>query len=888
MAKARSKASLVRQSVFLGGRFLKRAWTKKVKAVSDCAIKDEALEANLKPVQPKVKLRLFRTSAAMIGLTVSIGTPNLLLTLGSNRAPAAQVPPADEPATSMAAPTLEALRANNLAPEPPVQIAPASAPIEVRQAQKLQPQVVSDRLADNQTKGQVKLKAQLRRTAPLPVVQPPAPKSIEREVAATSTPPLPEPNYLGTPQTIESAAPAVVTNTDLGGTIASNPQPATQQAQITPTDSRVNRLVERLQANKNAANGQFYPTQNAPIVQPTARQLAAQLQPEKVNLEANSAWTAKQRLLVERLRQKKQSSQLSSASATPGVNLAQPQPNSVANHPLQSSNNVVVEAQPVPAVPTTASNTPQLPIAATNSDTQLAARSQQPKSSVERLVERLKLSSMPTAEPDAIAPNANEQNSSAAADNGNTSPSEEAIALDEKPAVEEQQTPIPSTAFVLPAENLEVAPKSEVEVAAQSPAPVSTEPVSPNSAAVASVTMEVPDADGSKAAPVPEYQVKPGDTLSAIATKHKVSIPEIINANRLGNPDLLLVDQRIKLPSLAASTAEKVTVAVLPEIKPAPTASAPVPQTVAPSDRQSNQAILVSTNSDVQQPTELANSYNGVGGSFVDEVDSHPLSRAELSKLQAQYAQKLQSDVHKLQNKYSLQNNSSSSSAPVAPQLPALIKPQESKKLAVDEPVNPDFVVAQTAQDLKQPSQKQLPVKANYSVPPQDRVATAHTDISPSDSYTGQQVTPDLPPLAPVDNYLPHPNGSGAFKGYIWPAKGVLSSGYGWRWGRMHRGIDIAAPVGTPVFAAAEGVVVKSGWNKGGYGNLVDIQHADGTLTRYAHNYRVLVQPGQQVEQGQQISLMGSTGRSTGPHLHFEVHPGGKAAVNPIALLPKK
>jgi murein DD-endopeptidase MepM/ murein hydrolase activator NlpD len=153
--------------------------------------------------------------------------------------------------------------------------------------------------------------------------------------------------------------------------------------------------------------------------------------------------------------------------------------------------------------------------------------------------------------------------------------------------------------------------------------------------------------------------------------------------------------------------------------------------------------------------------------------------------------------------------------------------------------------------------------------------------------FSGRQVTPELPPLDPAMNYLPQPNGGVPFNGYIWPARGALTSKYGWRWGRMHRGIDIAAPVGTPIFASASGVVIKSGWNKGGYGNLVDIQHADGTLTRYAHNYRLLVQPGQFVEQGQQISLMGNTGRSTGPHLHFEVHPGGKGAVNPIALLPK-
>ncbi|MBD2006462.1 MULTISPECIES: M23 family metallopeptidase, partial [Cyanophyceae] len=111
-------------------------------------------------------------------------------------------------------------------------------------------------------------------------------------------------------------------------------------------------------------------------------------------------------------------------------------------------------------------------------------------------------------------------------------------------------------------------------------------------------------------------------------------------------------------------------------------------------------------------------------------------------------------------------------------------------------------------------------------------------------------------------------------------------SGYGRRWGRMHKGIDIAAPIGTPIFAAASGVVVYARWNSGGYGNLVDIQHPDGSLTRYGHNSKLLVVEGQRVEQGEAIALMGSTGRSTGPHLHFEIRTmQGKVTVNPIALL---
>jgi murein DD-endopeptidase MepM/ murein hydrolase activator NlpD len=102
----------------------------------------------------------------------------------------------------------------------------------------------------------------------------------------------------------------------------------------------------------------------------------------------------------------------------------------------------------------------------------------------------------------------------------------------------------------------------------------------------------------------------------------------------------------------------------------------------------------------------------------------------------------------------------------------------------------------------------------------------------------------------------------------------------------MHKGIDIAGPIGTPIYAAADGIVTFAGWNAGGYGNLVEIEHPDGSLTLYAHNHRILVREGQNVSQGEQVAEMGSTGFSTGPHLHFEIHPSGQGAVNPIAYLP--
>ena len=119
--------------------------------------------------------------------------------------------------------------------------------------------------------------------------------------------------------------------------------------------------------------------------------------------------------------------------------------------------------------------------------------------------------------------------------------------------------------------------------------------------------------------------------------------------------------------------------------------------------------------------------------------------------------------------------------------------------------------------------------------------------------------------------------------GFIWPVDGVVVSGFGMRWGRMHEGIDIAASSGTPIRAAASGTVIHAGW-LGGYGNLVVIDHGNGLATAYAHASSILVGVGQQVAQGETVSLVGSTGHSSGPHLHFEVRING-VAVDPLLYL---
>lgn len=119
---------------------------------------------------------------------------------------------------------------------------------------------------------------------------------------------------------------------------------------------------------------------------------------------------------------------------------------------------------------------------------------------------------------------------------------------------------------------------------------------------------------------------------------------------------------------------------------------------------------------------------------------------------------------------------------------------------------------------------------------------------------------------------------------YIKPlAGGRYTSGFGRRWGRMHKGVDWACPVGTTVYASCAGTVIQASYN-GGYGNNVVISHPDGRLTRYAHNSKLLVHVGQHVEQGEAIALSGSTGRSTGPHVHFEIYING-SQVDPLKYL---
>lgn len=155
----------------------------------------------------------------------------------------------------------------------------------------------------------------------------------------------------------------------------------------------------------------------------------------------------------------------------------------------------------------------------------------------------------------------------------------------------------------------------------------------------------------------------------------------------------------------------------------------------------------------------------------------------------------------------------------------------------------------------------------------------------PSAGSASEFLLDDLNSLPEIDDFV-----SFATDGQFWPTEGIVTGHFGkWRGGRRsghyHAGVDIAAPTGTPIVAPFEGVVTFTG-RKGGYGLTVIIDHGDGVATLYGHNSNILVSEGQRVEKGDLISKVGSTGRSSGPHLHYEVRKEG-SPVNPLTWTAK-
>ncbi|MCV7346012.1 M23 family metallopeptidase [Mycolicibacterium rhodesiae] len=122
---------------------------------------------------------------------------------------------------------------------------------------------------------------------------------------------------------------------------------------------------------------------------------------------------------------------------------------------------------------------------------------------------------------------------------------------------------------------------------------------------------------------------------------------------------------------------------------------------------------------------------------------------------------------------------------------------------------------------------------------------------------------------------------------YVLPTRGILTSGFGYRWDALHSGIDIANAIGTPIYAVADGIVIAAG-PVAGFGIWVKLRHPDGTVTLYGHLNSTTVNVGERVLAGDQVATMGNTGNSTGPHLHLEVHANGTYRVDPAPWLAKR
>ncbi|MBD1917912.1 MULTISPECIES: peptidoglycan DD-metalloendopeptidase family protein [Cyanophyceae] len=374
---------------------------------------------------------------------------------------------------------------------------------------------------------------------------------------------------------------------------------------------------------------------------------------------------------------------------------------------------------------------------------------------------------------------------------------------------------------------------------------------------------------------VRSYQVKPGDTLWSITSRNGLTLDELLSHNNAVNqPEALSVGDSLSIP-LASATEEAVGLSS--------SGLAAAPRTREQAIRDHLSRIRESNSSQVNR-----DALNARIREARQELERSRVTNAAPATVALEYHSPEPVAV------------ASSAVGGSEPASATALASREGAQTLVSSAADAEWTVTDAAKDQVQPIATALnpaveavvdePVQVDAAAPLSQLLAAAPLGadayrVAPS-MHVGQTVSPNMPMMPGANEFLPEaPRLS---NGYVWPARGTLTSGYGWRWGRMHRGVDIAGPVGTPIVAAAPGVVARSGWNSGGYGNLVDIRHADGSLTRYAHNSRLLVREGEQVRQGQQIAEMGSTGYSTGPHLHFEVHLPSSGTVNPMAFLPDR
>jgi murein DD-endopeptidase MepM/ murein hydrolase activator NlpD len=379
-----------------------------------------------------------------------------------------------------------------------------------------------------------------------------------------------------------------------------------------------------------------------------------------------------------------------------------------------------------------------------------------------------------------------------------------------------------------------------------------------------------PTMTGNDAAAASHYRIQAGDTLLKIAEELNVSVEELAQANNIQDINLIMAGAELVLPEIPEN----------PAIEPTATRAS---ATVAAADFTQTEATAgggsEAVSSTISTPSSETATFNTGNTSLLNHLQATVTRPVDSTTV-----------LTRLQNIETTTEHDTTTPEPdiytanlIAAVNATQDNPVEIAVIPADMPASPGLPAP--------PSVTTLPTLSPTASPRTPQALTAAAPLSnrniiaPGQPTVGDRVEPEMPLLPGSHEYFPQ---TSSVNGYVWPTRGRISSGYGWRWGRMHRGVDIAAPTGTPVMAAAPGVVEFAGWNNGGYGNLVDIRHADGSLTRYAHNSRVVVRSGQSVLQGQLISEVGSTGYSTGPHLHFEIHQPNQGTVNPLAFLPER
>ncbi len=342
------------------------------------------------------------------------------------------------------------------------------------------------------------------------------------------------------------------------------------------------------------------------------------------------------------------------------------------------------------------------------------------------------------------------------------------------------------------------------------------------------------------------YVVKPGDSLATIA--HQVGVTEeaLLAYNGLTSSDALTIGTELRIPDPRAVSPDQLTLrdtaphGALPLVGAAPSQSASEPlgpQTPSPD-------VVVH---DILKGESVAAVAAQEGVSTSTILTANGLSAASV----------LQIGQHLLVPKYS--------------GTIVLTKPGDTATGLAEKYGIP--IEALLGANNLNPQTKDLAPGANLLIP-------ADPNVVPWPTVDGSTTSIALKTGAsPADS--PQPKASTA--GFIWPATGVITT-YFSSW---HNGIDIANSSGTPVRAAMDGTVTFSGWDYTGYGYMIRIAHSNGLESLYGHSSKLIARVGDRVAQGDVVMLMGSTGNSTGPHLHFSIFKGsGWAALNPLQLLP--